>query len=454
MKFEITEEYLDKLSSAIDSNDIKWLEKQLKKLHPADIASLLNELNPEEGKKLYNFLEDKIAANALIEMEEDKREILLSSLTSEQIADRIDHLPSDEATDVITELPHNIRREVLQELEKDDALQASDIVELLKHREGTAGALMQKEMVTVFIHQSLLDCVRQLRKHAEHIEDIYAVYVVNNEFKFQGLIPIKKILTNSLRSRVAEVMEQQVITVTARTDGEEVAKLMKKYDLVVVPVLDELGKLLGRITIDDVVDVIHEEAEKDIQMMSGITENVEHNDKVWVLSRARIPWLFVGLIGGIVGAQVISRYEEQIQIHPEMAFFIPLIAAMGGNAGVQSSAIMVQGIAEGAAFKDSILKKLLKEFSVGIINALIFSALILLYNLYFSESNALTASVSTALFGVIVFATLFGTFVPLILHKYKIDPALATGPFITTTNDVLGLILYLIIGRIMYGSIP
>lgn len=451
MRFEVTEDLLDKVAKAIDENNIKWLEKQLKKLHPADIAGILNELNPEEGKKLFNFLEDKIAADSLIEMEDDKRERLLASLTSEQIADHIDHLPSDEAADVISELSDKRQDEVLRELEKDDAGQASDIVDLLKYEEGTAGALMAKELVKVHIDHTVWECVREMRKEAERVENIYAVYVVDAEEKLLGVLPLKKLITIPLRTKINDAINREVISVRTDTPSQDVANIMKKYDFVVLPVVDNLGRLVGRITIDDVVDVIHEEAEKDIQMMSGITENVESTDKVWLLSRARIPWLFVGLVGGIFGAQIISRYEEQIQIYPEMAFFIPLIAAMGGNAGVQSSAIIVRALAGKTNIQNSILKKLVKEFSVGIINGTICSVLILIYNLYFSDNLALAASVSVALLSVIVFATLFGTFVPLILDKYKIDPALATGPFVTTANDVFGLALYLVVGRVMYG---
>ncbi len=451
MQFQVTEDYLDKVAQAINSNDIKWLEKQLKKLHPADIAEILNELNLEDGKKLYNFLEDKTAANALIEMEEDKRERFLESLTSAQIADHIDHLPSDEAADVIAELPDKIQDEVLRELEKDDAAQASDIVDLLKYDANTAGGLMQKELVKVNMNKNMIDCVRELRKHAEHIEDVYAVYVVDDSDRLVGVIPLKKILTTSLRTKISEVYEPEVMSVKTNMAAEEVAKIMGKYNFVFISVVDELGRLVGRITIDDVVDVMSEEAEKDIQMMSGITEDVEHTDKIWVLSRSRIPWLLVGLAGGILGARVIGEYEDHIRIYPEMAFFMPLIAAMGGNAGVQSSAIVVQAIANNSLISSGILKKLVKEFMVGLLNGLICAVLILAYTFFFSESMALSITVSISLLSVIIFATVFGTFVPIVLDRYKVDPALATGPFITTTNDIFGLFIYFLLGRLLYS---
>lgn len=451
MQFEVTEEFIDRITKAIDDNNIKWLEKRIKKLHPADIASILNELPLEEGKKLFNFLEDKIAADALIEMDENKRELLLASLTSEQIADHIDHLPSDEAADVIAELSDRQQDEVLRELAKDDKEQASDIVDLLKYKEGTAGALMAKELVKVHINHTVWECVREMRREAERVENVYAVYVVDEQERLLGVLPIKKLITTPLRTKIDDVISRDVISVRTDTPSQEVANIMKKYDFVVLPVVDNLGRLVGRITIDDVVDVIHEEAEKDIQMMSGITEDVAYDDKIWILSRSRMPWLFLGLIGGIISSAVIARYEEEIQIHPEMAFFMPLIAAMGGNAGVQASSIVVQGIAKNSFQKEKVIEKLFKELAVGLLNGVICGFIILGYNLFFSDSFSLSITVSIALLAVIVFATIFGAVVPLILAHYKIDPALATGPFITTSNDIFGLFIYFMLGRLLYS---
>jgi magnesium transporter len=232
--------------------------------------------------------------------------------------------------------------------------------------------------------------------------------------------------------------------------AEVVANLMEKYDLVVVPVVDDLNRLVGRITIDDIVDVIKEEADKDYQMASGISESVESSDTAWVLTRARLPWLLVGMVGGILSSKIISNYEDQIQLYPQMAFFIPLIAAMGGNVGVQSSAIVVQSLANKTVGLNSFWKKIFKEVIIGLINGIICSSIILAYNILVDQDINIAITVSIALISVIFFAGVFGTIVPLLLYKYNIDPALATGPFITTTNDIFGTFLYFFIGHLMY----
>ncbi|MFW5725841.1 MAG: magnesium transporter, partial [Bacteroidota bacterium] len=294
-------------------------------------------------------------------------------------------------------------------------------------------------------------CIREMRKQAEEVEEVYSVYVVDDDDVLLGLLSLKKLLIASPRAKVSELFSPDVVSVKALQKGEEVASIMNKYDLVVLPVVDELERLIGRITIDDIVDFIKEEAEKDYQMMSGMTQNIESGDKVWEITQGRLFWLIVALFGGIVGSRVISNYEEQISIYPEMAFFMPLIAAMGGNVGVQSSALIVKGLANNTITTGSIFPKLWKEVSVGFLNGFVCSGILLLYSSIFAPSLALSMTVSAALMSVILFASIFGTFVPLALDKFKIDPALATGPFITTSNDIIGLFIYFMIGRLMYG---
>jgi len=452
MQFELTKEYLDKIKIAVKKADAVFITDQMRELHPADIAEILNELNKEDGKYLLEQLEEEKAADVFIELEEDVRDSLLADLSSKEIADQvIDNIESDDAADVIGELPEGIKEEVISHIE--DPEQASDIVDLLAYDEDTAGGLMAKELVAVSQDWTVLKCVKEMRRQAEEIDDVYAVYVVDQDEKLLGLLSLNNLLIASTETKIADLYEKEVISVNADMDSEEVGNIMEKYDLIVMPVVDEHGILLGRITIDDVVEVIKEEAEKDYQMASGISEDVESTDKIWVLSRARLPWLLIGLLGGIFGAKVIGVYENDIKIYPEMAFFIPLIAAMAGNVGVQSSAIIVQGLANNSLGIDSIFSKLMKELGVALINGIVCSVIILTYNLYFSDSLALSLTVSTALMSVIVFAGLFGTLVPLLLDKYDIDAALATGPFITTVNDILGLVVYFVIGRIMYTAI-
>ena len=326
----------------------------------------------------------------------------------------------------------------------------ADIVDLLHYEEGTAGALMAKELIKVNLNWTVSTAVKEMRKQAESIDHVYTVYVVNEEDQLIGRLPIKRLLLTPLKTKIADIYDPKIKSVGVEEDQEEIASMMEKYDLVALPVVDELDRLLGRITIDDVVDVIREEAEKDYALASGISGDVDTSDNVFRLTRARLPWLLIGLLGGILGARVIELYEGDLQLYPEMAFFIPLIAAMGGNAGVQSSAIIVQGLANKSMGVSGILPKLAKEFLVGLLNGVVCAGLIFLYNVFLGDSMNLSYTVSVALFSVILIATLFGTFVPLILDKYNIDPALATGPFITTVNDVLGLFIYFLIGHLLY----
>jgi magnesium transporter len=452
MQFDLTQKYLSNLKRNLKTDDQAALRKGMEELHPADIAEILDELNKNEGRALFSILEEEIAADVLVELEEDVRENLLSSLSSKEIADQvIDNIESDDAADVIAELPDEVQEEIIKLIE--DPEQASDIADLLNYDENTAGGLMAKELIAVNKNWAVLKCVKEMRHQAEIIDDVYAVYVVDNQEKLLGILSLNKLLITPTDTKIEDVYEQNAISVHVETNAEEVANIMDKYDLVVLPVIDNNGTLVGKITIDDVVDVIKEEAEKDYQMASGITDDVESSDKAWVLSKARLPWLLIGLIGGIFGAQIIGLYEHDIQIYPEMAFFIPLIAAMGGNVGVQSSALIVQGLANNTLGVESITSKLIKELGVAMINGLICSAVILIYNLVFSDSLALSLTVSVALLSVIIFAGLFGTLIPLLLDRVDVDAALATGPFITTINDILGLVVYFIIGRLMYGVI-
>ncbi len=449
-QFELTRDFIDNLKQAVSNNDEVAVYNQIRDLHAADIAELYNGLTIEEAKFVYLLLNSDVAADVLIELEEDDRERFLAALPGEIIAKQfIGSMESDDAADIIGELPADKKEEVLQNI--DDLEQAGEIVDLLGYDEDSAGGLMAKELIKVNENWDVETCIREVRKQAEEVEDVYYVYVVDDNDILKGTVSLKRIMLARSNAKIKNLNKPDVISVNTDTPSEEVANIMEKYDIVALPVIDSIGRLMGRITIDDVVDVIKEEAEKDYQMISGITEDVEPSDNVFILTRARIPWLFIGLLGGILGAQVIGVYEAEIKIDPKLAMFVPLIAAMGGNVGVQSSSIVVQGLANKSINLDTTWKKLIKEMSVALIIAAAFSSLILVYNLIFSSTLELTLTVSTSLFSVILFASVFGTFIPLILDRFKIDPAVATGPFITTTNDILGLFIYFGIGRLLYG---
>jgi len=451
VQFELSIEYLDRLKNAISQQEDEYIKEQLSELYPVDIALILNQLDLEDANYIYDLLEEEQSADVLLEMDEEKREELLATFSTKEIAEQLDNMESDDAADVINQLPEDIQEEVLSQIE--DIEQASDIADLMSFEEGTAGSLMAKELVSVYAHETVSACIDEIRRQTESVDVMYAIYVVDDNEKLIGMLSLKKLIISHPLALVEEIYDGDVISVRTSASSEEVAELIQKYDLVVLPVVDQLGRLVGRITIDDVVDVMREEAEKDIQLMSGITDDVDSNDSLWRLSRARIPWLLVGMCGGIVGSRIIGGYEAQIKIHPEMAFFIPLIGATGGNVGVQSSAIIVQGLANNTLIVDKIAPKLIKELSVGLINGIICSGLILGYNLLISESWTLAATVSIALMTVILCASFLGTFVPLMMSRFKINPALATGPFVTTLNDIIGITIYFLVGRLLYGAL-
>jgi magnesium transporter len=448
MQFELTTEYVDTLREAIENKNEAFIKTQLHELYAADIAQIINQLKDDEAAYIYKFLDEETAPNVLLELDDDTRERLLDTFSSKQIAEQLEDMDSDDAADVIAELSEDRQEEVLSHIE--DIEQASDIAELINYEEGTAGSLMAKELVSVYGFETVNACIEEIRRQADNVDIMYAVYVVDNNEKLIGMLSLKKLIISHPLARIDEIFEPDVQFVKANAKSEDVAEIMQKFDLVVLPVVDQFGRLVGRITIDDVVDVIKETADENIQRMSGLTDDVDSNDRIWRLSRARIPWLLVGMCGGIVGSRIIGTYEDQIKIHPEMAYFIPLIGAMGGNVGVQSSAIIVQGLANNTLLGDDIGKKLLKEVGVGLINGAICSSLICAYA-FLSGNWQLAITVSVALFTVILFASFLGTFVPLTMNRFKINPALATGPFVTTLNDIVGITIYFLVGRLLYS---
>ncbi|HYW94051.1 MAG TPA: magnesium transporter [Bacteroidales bacterium] len=450
MNFELTRDYVERLREVVEARDEATAVTMLRELHAADIAEIYASLTIEEARFLYLLLEGEKASDVLAELEEDDREEFLRVLPSEVIAEQFIHnMDSDDAADVIADLSEEKKEEVLQYLK--DVEQAGDIVDLLSYDEDTAGGLMAKELIRVNENWNIMTALKEMRKQAGEVDEVFYVYVVDDDGILHGTLSLKKLLLATPQQRIKGLYKPDVISVRTNAGSEEVASIMSKYDLVVLPVVDSIGRLMGRITIDDIVDVIQEEAERDYQMASGISADVEPTDSPWMLTRARIPWLLIGLLGGIFVALVISRFETDIKINPQMAFFIPLIAAMAGNVGIQSSAIIVQSIAANTPGIERTARKLAREFLVALMNGVVLGGLIFVYNFFTTDTLALTFTVSLSLFGVIMFASLFGTLIPLLLHKVKLDPALATGPFITTMNDIMGLVIYFLVGRMMYG---
>ncbi len=448
MQFELTKKILSDISQAIADGDKSFIKKNVSDLHSADIAEILDNVDLAEAHFIYHQLDDEKASDVLVEIDEDIREKFLESLSAKEIAESLENMESDDATDVIQELPEKKQEEVLGELKDEE--QSSDISALLNYDEDSAGGIMAKEFVAANINWSVKKTLEMLRKQVEEVEYIYTIYVIDDVKNLRGTLSLKRFLYASDDTLIKDLYKPDPINVNVNIPAEEVASIMEKYDLVVIPVINDNGVLVGRTTIDDAVDVIKEEAEKDYQMASGISESVESSDSIWVLSRARLPWLLVGLMGGILGAYVIGGFEDKISEFPIMASFIPLILAMGGNVGVQSSAIIVQSLANNSLELESIFKKLMKEIMVAIINGLICSCFAMFFCWFTEVDQNLALTIGVSMISVFLYAGLFGTFIPLILNKYNIDPALATGPFITTTNDVIGLLLYFLIGWAIY----
>lgn len=447
--FKLTENLIAEIEQLIENQKNLELESLLAEVHYADIAEIINELNADEATYLIKLLDSDKTSDVLTELDEDVRESILGNMSAKEIASELDELDTDDAADIIAELPNEIVQEVISEIE--DREHAKDIVDLLRYDENTAGGLMAKELVKVNENWDVLKCVKEMRAQAENVTRVHSIYVVDDEDKLKGRLSLKDLLTTSTKTHISEVYISKVDSVRVSEKPEEVAKIMSKYDLEAIPVVDEIGRLVGRITIDDIVDVIKEEAEKDYQLAAGISRDVEADDSIWELTKARLPWLIIGMFGGIGAASIISSFQNVMSQYPILLIFVPLIQATAGNVGVQSSAIMVQGLANDTV-KGEILNRLLKEFLLGLINGLAIAAIVLLISHFaFQTSYLISATLCIALISVIIIAALIGTFIPVFLDARGIDPAVATGPFITTGNDIFGILIYFSIAKIILG---
>ena len=439
---EFTDEYIQNLRSIIAAGDEESARRELADLHPADIAELYQDLDLEEAEFLYKLLDEETAADVVMELDEEDRRKLLSNMDAEDIAKQfIDHLDVDDAVDLIQELDEEDRDEILSHI--DDVEQAGDIIDLLKYDEDTAGGLMGTEMIVVNENWSMPECIKEMRMQASDMDEIYNVYVVDDDNKLRGILPLKKLITDPSVSKVKRVMEEDPVSVKADTPIDEVALDFEKYDLVAMPVVDSIGRLLGRITFDDVMDQVRESQERDYQLASGISSDVDADDSVFAQTKARIPWLLIGILSGILASLILTGFEDQLAAVTALALFIPVIGGTGGNVGVQASAIVVQGLANGSLDVREFTRQIWKEVVIGLLNATVLTAVIFVYNLIMLPGEfAVTISVATSLFCVVMFASILGTLVPMTLEKLHINPALATGPFIQISNYLVGIIIY------------
>lgn len=445
---EYSDDFVKQLVELIENKNSDGLLEAIKDLHPADIAELVGDMDTDDAVFLIQHLDPETSADVLVELDSDERKDLLEELSNEDIAKQIEQMDADDAVDVIQELDKEDQEDVIQHI--DDVEQAGDIVDLMQYDEDTAGGYMSTEMIVVNENMSMPDCIKAMREQAEDLDEIYNIYVVDNDNRLKGTFPLKTTITNPSASKIKHVMEPDPLAVKTDTPIEDVALDFEKYDLVSMAVVDSIGRLVGCITVDDIIDQVREQSERDYQLASGISGDVETDDSVITQVKARLPWLFIGLVGGIANAMILDGGDSALlQVLPGMALFIPLIGGTGGNVGTQSSAIVVQGLANGSLTLAHAGKHLVKEFGVAMLNALTISALLFAYAWCFPpDDNATKAQVTSmavtiSLFSVIIFASLFGSLVPIVLEKLKLDPAVATGPFVTVTNDIVGMIIYM-----------
>ncbi|MDH5608171.1 MAG: magnesium transporter [Cyclobacteriaceae bacterium] len=448
MGFELTKEYLERFGQALDARDDSFVTQSLRGVKAADITTLLFEFSAEESKYVFGLLDPETDADILIELDEDIRKEFMGGFTAAELARYVDEMESDDAADVLRDLPLKKREEVIGMLTNEE--KEGYILDLLRYDEDVAGGLMAKEYIKVDINWSVSQCIEEIRKQAEKVEKIYSLYVVDEQDRLMGRVSLKKIILSQNKMKIADIYDSDLISVETYAQEKEVADIMQKYDLESIPVVNTRGKLVGRITVDDVLDVITEMAEEERQIMSGISADVEEDDNVWRLSKARLPWLIIGMVGGLVAAQITDLFSGDIRVIAGLALFIPLIMATGGNVGIQSSSIVVQSLANKHAFSGSLANRLIKVLFVAIVNGVILSVMVFgAVMLIFKDQN-MALTVSAALFCVVLLASFTGTITPIVLDRFGINPALASGPFITTANDLLGLAVYFSIAHLLY----
>ncbi|MTI33595.1 magnesium transporter [Xanthovirga aplysinae] len=447
MQFELSKEFLEWFKERVEIKESNEIFTSLDGANPADISTLLDEFGTSESKYVIDLLERDTGAEIIRDLDPDKRLNFLKAFEPLEIASYVSCLDSDDAADILNKMPVKTREEVIAGLE--DGEKAANIVELLRYEDDCAGGLMAKELIKANLNWTVVQCIEEIRRQAENVQKIYSVYVVDEMDRLLGRVSLKQMLLAGDKKKIADLYTSDIVSVQTFLNKEEVADLMRKYDLDAVPVINVQGKLVGRITIDDIVDVITELAEQERQLMSGISQDVEEDDSVWRLTRARLPWLLIGVFGGMIGAQIMSGFEGQITAIPMMAFFVPLITATGGNVGIQSSSIILQSLAHRTAFDEDGLNRFLKVLMVALLNGLALAAVVMSANVLIGKDTYISFVVSAALFTVVLLASFTGTLTPLILDRIGINPALASGPFITTANDILGLTIYFLVAQVL-----
>lgn len=450
MTFELTQEYLNHIQQLIDASDDTALRTEMGELYPADISGILYELEPESAHYLLSLLDQSVGAEILANLDPNDRTSLLKTFTSEELAPLINQMDSDDAVDLLNEQPIQVREEVIGLLE--DREQARFILDLLHYDDSVAGGLMQKELIKINVNLTVNACIEEIRQQAEDVANVYAVYVVDDVGKLLGLVSLKKIVLARKNAKIADIYDQDVVFVETYRPVTEVAEVMRKYDLDAIPVVNIQQRLLGRITIDDVVDVITEQAEEDIQVISGLSGEVEEDDTIWQRSKVQLPWLVAGAIGSLLAATVINGFQSELGKVAALAAFIPIIGSTGGNVGIQTSSLILQSLTDTTGLSMTLAKRLLRTLLVAIINGLVVGLIAGTYTFIIGEPR-LFFVVATSLLAVVLLASFMGTVTPLLLNRIGINPAVASGPFITTANDLIGIGVYFLIAQWLLAEV-
>ncbi len=448
MAIEINDEFIRHLEMLIEKKDDDAIIELLAEEHTADIAEIIDELEFDDTTYLFKLLDSEKTAEVLLELDEYDRAKILEILSAKEIAQKIDEMDTDDAADILGELSVERKSKVLSKIEDEE--HAKDIADLLQYHEDTAGGLMAKELVKVNENWTVPTCVRKMRSQAQEVTRVHSIYVVDDNNVLKGRLSLKDLLVAPASAIISDVAIPKVDFVNVNEKSDEVARIMQKYDLDAIPVVDDDMRLLGRITIDDILDVITEEADKDYQLAAGLTDDVEADDSLFDLTRARLPWLVLGLFGGLTSASIIGGFDSALNLYPQLFFYTPLIGAMAGNVGVQSSAIIVQGLARDN-LRGTTFQRLIKEIGLSLINGIILATLVFAMGFIVNQDIKISFTIASSLIIVIIISSLVGTFVPLLLEKKGIDPAVATGPFITTSNDIFGVLIYFSIAKIILG---
>ncbi|MBN2104435.1 magnesium transporter [bacterium] len=432
------------LQEILEQGNETLLRNVLTDLHPADIAEAIIAFDRDIRNTLFAYLDHERAAQTLCELDKPYHREILDSLSEERLARIIGTMNSDDATDIISELDKDIAGRILVSMPKKGY---RDVAALMRHEEDTAGGIMALEIVAVGQDRTAAEALEVLRNKADEVEDVYNIYVIDKNGVLVGLASLKDVVTASPKAPLSQIMETDPVAVLADMDQEEVANLFGKYDLVAAPVVDDRGRLVGRITVDDVLDVVKEEASEDITRMAGITDDEIGERSIFKTSYVRLPWLLVAFVGEILSAKVLEHFIPSDNELIIATFFIPLIMAMGGNIGIQSSTVIIRGLAIGDIRLRDTGWRLIQEISAAFLNGLLIAVLLLGVVSWMFHDVKFGGILSSALLSVLMIAAFVGTLIPLFLKRIHVDPAIATGPFITTSNDMLGLLIYFSIIR-------